>query len=206
MLVVVTASLQWGCISLSPSSSRPVRCSIDVTAAPSLRPWGHCGVPHSGIGPFAAVVALEHLGCGALGFVQSTCSCSTPALLLSAAIQPAPHNCSLPKPSSSGMACRRSARLSCCCCQEVCRGENPCEGPTPQLLYTHPAQVQGGCSELQGMGGAKARLHPQPSAGSGKPKPGAVKMGGSHPIRGLRTQAVPHHGSQIRSACDKISS
>lgn len=96
--------------------------------------------------------------------------------------------------------CRCSARLSCCCCQEVCRGENPCEGPTPQLLYTHPAQVQGGCSELQGLGGAKAQLHPQPSAGSGKPKPGAVKMGGSHPIRGLQTQAVPHHGSQIRSA------
>lgn len=104
VLVVVTASLQWGRSSLSPSSSRPVRCSIDVTAAPSLRPRGHCGVPHSGIGPFAAVVAWEHLGCGALGFVQSTCSCSTPALLLSAAIQPAPHNCSLPTPSSSGTA------------------------------------------------------------------------------------------------------
>lgn len=77
MLVVVTASLQWGRSSLSPSSSQPVRCSIDVTAAPSLRPRGHCGVPHSGIGPFAVVVHLGLFRALALAALQPFC-CQLP--------------------------------------------------------------------------------------------------------------------------------
>lgn len=43
-----------------------------------LRPRGHCGAPHPGIGPFAGTVAWEHLGCRALGFGQTTRSCSAP--------------------------------------------------------------------------------------------------------------------------------
>lgn len=148
--------------SLSPSSSETVRCSIDVTAAvPSLGPRGHCGVPHCDIGPFAGIVAWEQLGCAALEFVQSTCSCSAPAPLVPAAIQPAPHSHSPPKPFSSGMTPGSAAGLSCCCCQEVCRGESSCERPAPHLLQARSAQDRGGCSGLQGLGGAKAWLHPQ---------------------------------------------
>lgn len=172
---MVTASLLWGCSSMSPSSSEPVRCSIDVTAAPSLGAQGHCRVPHSGIGPFAAMVAWEHLGCGALGLVQSTWSCSAPPL--SAATQPVPHSCSPPKPSSSCMARGSTAHLSCCC-QEVWRGEGSCEWPAPHWLHTQPKSKVGALSCRVGV---VVKHGYNPSTGFSQPRPGHCRWG-SHSI------------------------
>lgn len=115
-------------------------------------------------GPFAGTVVREHLGCDALGFGQTTRSCSSPTLLLlscrSAGRPPA-----APLQSLSVLLLQHS--LWKCC-------------------FPEPPPLTRGVQGEKGLGGAKAGLNPQPSAGFGKPRPGMLGAGGlSHPIKAL---------------------